>query len=364
MGRSFTPAGGAGTPFEGQELLAAFTCPPLTKDVNDYRVAARAFDNASVIYLGAVALVAITGLQGATANRELTLMNVSADPITLKANSGSSAAGNRFNFAADVVLSQWQAIKLVAAPGAGGWANAAGAGAGAGATRVPGTIPDLVYWLQADLPLMSAGNRINALQNSCPWLMSYSPNSAGASVGVTRSATVLNGLGVYLFPGSAQGNYVFPESATPGAGPLLKEFTGFVVFNPTALGGIGSFICGTAADSLEFDIDATGHLSLTSSFNAIIGASTTVIPAGTFVQGNATYDGVSGNFAFRVSRAAAGAGSNVQAITTGSNGVGFDPETGSQFLSGLLAEFIVYNRVLTAGEIATVETYLNGKWGV
>lgn len=122
MGRSFTPAGGASTPFEGQELLAPFACPPLQASANDYTVAARAFANASVLYIGATAPINLTGLQGATRNRELTLVNVTANAITLKNASGASLAVNRFNFDADIVLNQWDAVKLLGSPpGASGW---------------------------------------------------------------------------------------------------------------------------------------------------------------------------------------------------------------------------------------------------
>jgi hypothetical protein len=124
MGRSFTPAGGAGTPLEGQELLAAFVAPPLQSSVNDYRVAVRGFDNASLLSVSATTAVNITGLQGATPNRQLVLLNTGANAITLKNASGASAAANRFQLGgADVILNQNQAVPLVALA-AGGWAIA------------------------------------------------------------------------------------------------------------------------------------------------------------------------------------------------------------------------------------------------
>jgi hypothetical protein len=132
MGRAFTPSGGAGTPFEGQEILAGFLCPPLQASVNDYAVAARGFANASVLYIGATAPLNVTGLTGATRNRELTVVNVTAEAITLKNASGASAAANRFNFDADIVLNQWDGVRLIGAPpGAQGWVSAGGGGGGA-----------------------------------------------------------------------------------------------------------------------------------------------------------------------------------------------------------------------------------------
>ena len=120
MGRSFTPSGGASTPFEGQELLSSFTPPPLPANTNDYTVNQRAFVNASVLQIAATAAINLTGLQGANPNRELLLVNVGASTITLKNASGLSQAPNRFAFGADVALAQNQAIKLLGLA-AGGW---------------------------------------------------------------------------------------------------------------------------------------------------------------------------------------------------------------------------------------------------
>ncbi len=82
-------------------------------------------------------------------------------------------------------------------------------------------------------------------------------------------------------------------------------------------------------------------------------------------QFNFTYDAGTGAYAFRRDRSADGSGTNSQTITgnwllLGSNiGCG-----GVATLNGQIAEFIMYNRVLTGGEITTVETYLNGKYGL
>lgn len=129
MGRSFTPAGGASTPFEGQELLSAFVCTPLQASVNDYRVAQRAFDNASLLAISATTAINLTGLQGATPYRELLIVNTGANAITLKDASGASQAPNQFHFGADVILNQNQGVKLIALA-AGGWGAEGGAGGG------------------------------------------------------------------------------------------------------------------------------------------------------------------------------------------------------------------------------------------
>lgn len=131
MGRSFTPAGGAPTPFEGQELLSVYAPSPLQASVNNYTENVRGFANASLLSLSATTAVNVTGLTGATANRELTLLNTGAAAITLKNASGASLAVNRFQLGADVILAQNQAVKLIGLA-AGGWASQSSAGGGGG----------------------------------------------------------------------------------------------------------------------------------------------------------------------------------------------------------------------------------------
>lgn len=157
MGRSFTPSGGASTPFEGQELLSAFVCTPLQANVNDYRVAQRQFDNASLLSISAITALNITGLQGATPYRELVLINTGANAITLKDASGLSLAPNRFHFGADVILAQNQGVKLIAFA-AGGWGAEGGAGGGA-----PPVVP-----LSSSLSLQAANQSIPGGSNRTP----------------------------------------------------------------------------------------------------------------------------------------------------------------------------------------------------
>lgn len=225
---------------------------------------------------------------------------------------------------------------------------------------VPAAIPDLLYWFQGDVPLASAGRILPAMQNSTPWLEGLTAVSIiNGTGGITRSATLLNSKGVYTFPGSGVG-YEFS-----GVGPLLDEATIFVVFNPAIVNAYQNFTCGALNNSIQFVVNPSAQLELDASGAALIGASTTTLSAGSWFQGNATYDSVTGIWAFRVAQTAAGNGTSTHTINTGNTAIGFNPASGGiQFLNGSLAEMIIYNRVLSPTEIGTVETYLNGKWGV
>ncbi len=233
---------------------------------------------------------------------------------------------------------------------------------GGGGGGTPSTINDLVFWWKSDTAVASitTGNHVVALQNSCPWMASFSPTAL--SLGATVSASLLNSLPVCTFPGSTNSAYLFPGLGTAN-GPVLPQFTGFVVYKPVNITSTQTFVNGTAASSLGFYMTNTGFPSLVDTGVIIIGTATTGFVAGTWAQVNATYNSTSGVFAFRIARAAAGSGTNARSITGATGAVGGDNSGGSP-LNGDLAEIVVYNRVLSPTEITTVEAYLHTKWGV
>lgn len=224
-------------------------------------------------------------------------------------------------------------------------------------TPIPATISDLVYWWQADIILSSSGSALMALQNSCPWLLGYIAGNQGS--GATRSSSNLNAKTTYDFLGTAASSYQLS-----GSGPILSTVTCFVVFKPASVGIFQDFLGGTAANALQLRINSSNQLELVRSGIAAIGNSTTTVSLSTWFQGNVTYNASTGAFAFRMGQAAAGSGSNVQTISGGTPGICFSPQGNTEFLNGALAEIIIYNRVLTAGEITSVENYLNAKWSV
>jgi hypothetical protein len=241
------------------------------------------------------------------------------------------------------------------------------AAAGGGSTPVPGTIPDLVFWMRSDLVLGGTGGYgLPLLQNSTPWLTGLSAVGATtATTGVLVSGTQLNSLNVLAWPGSSAGRYQFPDNAnsTCCMGVLFHKFTIFIVANASSFSGSPTFFSGPSS-SLAFRLETSGKMGLVKDFVALIGTSTTAQTVSTWFQGNATYDDSSGAFAFRSSQAANGSGTNVVGITVISNSIGWDNGGGAGDFAGSIAEIIIYNRVLSGGEITSVESYLNTKWGV
>lgn len=251
-------------------------------------------------------------------------------------------------------------------PGIPGPQGVAGTGT---VVAVPGTTADLMYWWSSAPILASAGKLVTRLQELTPWVGGVFANGATAT---TISAAQLNGLNTITFPNAAASgsfNVVNPRafsSVTSGA-------TFFVVFKPTsAVAPSGQCIVGCSGSSglsLYLNTASGGTaLALIKTSVAGIGTATSSWTTGSWFQANVTYNPATGAYAFRQARAAAGSGTGATAGGASSSTISFvgsDTNTSTATLNtASLAEIIIYDRVLTAGEITSIETYLNTKWGV
>lgn len=238
--------------------------------------------------------------------------------------------------------------------------------AGTGSTiALPGTIGDLVYWWSSSAILSSAGQKITRLMESTPWFGGTFAVNAGTVTTVDNSQ--LNGFNVLKFPPSnTAGTYTIQTTSL-----LSTATTFFAVIKPaSAPSAAGQAIIGGLTNSLAFYLNtASGGTAcaLVKTGIAVIGTCSASWTTGTWFQVNATYISGTGAYAFRQGRAAAGSGTSATTIagTGATSFVGADAATSTDTLnSASLAEIIIYNRVLTAGEITNVENYLNTKWGV
>ena len=234
-------------------------------------------------------------------------------------------------------------------------APVSGGGADGG---VPSTISDLVFWFQGDEANVGSGNGIHALGNSCPWyrgLNAYPLNGPG----ITRSATQLNGKNVFTFPVSSAGRYQF------AAGLALTSATFFLVINPNLSGSNPGWEISGPSGALEFAQDTSAaKVALVKDSVAVIGTSTGALTNGSWYQINASYDGGTGDYSFRIGQMASGSGTNSQTISANTTVIGYNSGTGAADSDGSFAEIIIYNRALTLSEIEEIEGYLNSKWGV
>jgi len=226
---------------------------------------------------------------------------------------------------------------------------------GGGGVALPGTIPSLTFWIESDNILGVGGERLTRFQERTPWIT----GTAMVTSGVTSIDTVqLNSLNVIKWNSN-------PVVLTPGFSLNLGTTIFIVMKSSITTGNQAVLGCsGNNAISLFLTVGSP-NISIVKSSVAVIGTSTATWPSGAFFQANVTYDPISGAFAFRQGRVAANSG--VSAILGGganpTNEFGQDAGV-SILLASSIAAIIAYNRVLTAGEITSVENYLFAKWGV
>lgn len=171
---------------------------------------------------------------------------------------------------------------------------------------------------------------------------------------------ILNGLPVVRFtPASEHGL----QTATFDA---LPAFTAFVVAKH-ADGSPGGFQMAFGANAINADSGASVHVLGTSTTNLITFAGTILngpAPDTDWIRATAIHNGSNGVFDVDGSETSGAIGTRTPIIwTVGHHRQGASGSRGS-FWNGDIAEIIVYNRVLTASEIAKVEAYLAGKWGL
>jgi hypothetical protein len=249
-----------------------------------------------------------------------------------------------------------------------GVVTAAANGSGGGGSQLPGTIPDLVMWVETDNILGAAGSVVGRIQEKTPWITGVAATapalSASPIIAAVISPTQVNSLNVLKWPATTAGNYAISPGLTLNLGA-----TYFVVVLPLANStGSQALVAGTASGGTALYLtNASGNnaLAIVDEGTAGIGTSSALWTVGVPFQANVTYNPTTGAFAFRQSRAVANSGTGPTGVGT-TNGL-LNVLGGDQFGSNLnaaIAAVIVYNRVLTSTEITNVENYLNTKWGV
>lgn len=231
-------------------------------------------------------------------------------------------------------------------------------------SAIPGTIPDLVMWIETDNILGAAGATVNRLQEKTPWIGGVAAYPTLAAAPAVIDGAQLNGLNVLKWTATSTGSYALQPAVW-----LIGGCTYFFVgrgLNNTKTGSQALLASGTAASPALYLSNGTGNqfVSLVNEGIAAIGTCSVGWTLGTFFQMNVTYNATTGAWAFRQNRTAANSG-------TGTTGVGANTAMSmlgnDQFgstLGGSIAALIVYNRVLTPTEITNVENYLHTKWGV
>lgn len=238
--------------------------------------------------------------------------------------------------------------------GTKGWQTAGGGPTAA----LPGTIPDLVMWVETDNILGTGGNIVTRIQEKTPWITGVA--AANMSGTVTIDTTLLNSLPALKWPAAgAAGIYnLQPGFLLSGGATYFIVAKGSTISNQAIVGG------GSGNLALYLTNGSAASLGLVDGAIAIIGTSSATWTAGTWFQANVTYDAGSGAYSFRQSQTAANSGvGTAGAGSSAQTELGADGGT-AELNSASIAAVIVYNRVLTSPEILSVEAYLHSKWGV
>jgi hypothetical protein len=248
-----------------------------------------------------------------------------------------------------------------------------------GHVGVPSTILDLAFWFDANYQaqFVTPGASLPYLANLIPAYagvpMAPAAPATPADIGLggaISTAAGLNSLATATFVGGERYGTAAGNGSLGGLGLFLGQCTIFFVVKITTFGagGSGTTLLGETSGGVELRVIPSGLLELQKSATSNIATSTSGITTGTYFQVNATFNSLTGAWAFRVSRTAAGSGTaGAISLSGGTMGIGwFVGGTGTPNLDlvGGLAEAIVYTRVLTLTQIQAVENYLFAKWGV
>jgi len=225
-----------------------------------------------------------------------------------------------------------------------------------GSNFTPIDLAGLALWLKADA--------ITGLVNGDPvatWVdSSINGNDATQSTPAaqpTYQTNEINSLPCVKFDGS-DGMMSVTEAA-------LKPFTKFAVVNITNTAIFRTILSSTTAGACQWRIEQTSGLqNFLSQSTANIASSSTGVSTGSWLQLAISYSAI-GEYAFYLNGVLDGAGTNNVAFSSAQTAIGSQSGDGTaeQWL-GDIAELIVYDTVLSAGDRSLVEGYITTKYGL
>lgn len=185
-----------------------------------------------------------------------------------------------------------------------------------------------------------------------------SKNATAVSTGATYNTNQINTLPDMSWPGTSAGKYTIPTLN------IQTAFTIFAVIKNTDNTAKSTFLCGPNS-SIAFWANSAmpNTIGLDKTQVVAIGNSSASLTSGAWSQVNAAYTASTGAYAFRIARAAAGSGTNVQTISQSETVFGYNTNN-SEYNRLPIAFFAVYNRVLTSTEITSVEAWIFNKFAV
>lgn len=127
----------------------------------------------------------------------------------------------------------------------------------------------------------------------------------------------------------------------------------------------GASVSGGLQFRLEAETAGTPvPMGLINQYSANIGFSTGYMPANTPTLGVATYNSTTGAYAFYLNGSPSGTGTSVQTLKAAGTQLGRNGTGINEWYAGDIAEVISWNKVLSAGELTTLNTYVQGQYGI
>ena len=253
-----------------------------------------------------------------------------------------------------------------------------------GAAFSPKDISGLQLWLDSTTGLFDAtsgGNAVTADGSAVARWEDQSGNARHATQATSGNRAALktsvqNSKNVIRFDGTDD-FYTGVADALPLANSSTR-LSFFVAVIPDLTGrqsayGGGGIIRGMQADSTEgwyFGVRSTGKFAFnqSSGANASIASTSTLTTNTAYVIGS-TYDGAGATISARVKNYLSST-EETDVLGDGSGGWGTGEEIGrgytssSYYFKGDICEIVVYNSVLSSGDITKIVDYLKGKWGI
>ncbi len=211
----------------------------------------------------------------------------------------------------------------------------------------PTDLSGLLGWWKADSLALSDTDPVTTWADS-----SGNGNNAGGANGVLYRTNQINGLPAVFFDGSDDSLDVSTLTAT------TKPVSIFAVVKPADTSTRTVVSC-DAAGGLQLRIDP--KLTANKATVAAIGSSNTSLSGGTAYRVALTYS-ATGAYTFYLNGTADGSGTNDQTFSASIVRIGRN--INSEPMSGLIAELLIYDSVLSSTDRASVESYLSTKYSI
>jgi hypothetical protein len=218
----------------------------------------------------------------------------------------------------------------------------------------PTTITGMVLWLAADDLSLTDGDPIGTWADQ-----STAGNDATQSSGIVRptfKTNQVNGLPVARFDGNDKLDSALSMSSA--------ACTMLAVLKPTGT-GYRTILAANLAAGLQWRIDdTTNYQTLNSEYTTAVATSTNAVTSAFHVIAATFDDGTS--YAFKFDGSASGSGSHSVTLTAGRTAViGSAPGTfGGEWFTGDIAELLVYDSVLSSGDLNDLTNYLQAKYAL